>query len=58
MEFYDWEGALLFKIGSFDNYYDKTTVQLRRGEQIVGINNKFLVVWGFSAFAFIIGRFE
>jgi hypothetical protein len=40
MQFYDWKGALLFKIGSFDNYHNNTTVQLRRGEQLVGINNK------------------
>ena len=40
MQFYDCKGALLIEIGSFNNYHHKTTVQLRIGEQLVGINYK------------------
>jgi hypothetical protein len=53
MEFFAWCGALLFKIGSFDNYDNKTCVHLCRGEQLVGINNNSIRL---NNPAFIIAR--
>ena len=58
MEFFDWSGALLTKIGSFDNYRHKTTVQLRRNEQLVGFqyDKYYGSISGLPDLRFIIAR--